>query len=332
MGLTSCFFLLTYATKYQPMSNNTYAIIGSGALGGFYGAKLQKAGLEVHFLLHSDYQHVVENGLIIKSQDGDFTLPKVNAYNDTNKMPKSDVIIVALKTTQNHLLPEIIPPLLTENSVVLLLQNGLGSEPEIAKIVGDDRVIGGVCNIAANKIGFGHIHHIDYSLIRIGKYATNYQSAGITDKMREIAKDFESAGVPVNLSEDLLSERWKKLVWNIPYNSLSVILNARTDEIMGDTNTRNLVTEIMQEVLEGAKSCQCQIPDSYIQKMLDHTDKLKPYLTSMKIDYDLQRPLEIEAIVANPLRMANKAGVNLPKIAMLYQQLKFLDARNRQNS
>ncbi|MGB3512039.1 MAG: putative 2-dehydropantoate 2-reductase [Microcoleaceae cyanobacterium] len=313
------------------MSKNTYAIIGSGALGGFYGAKLQKAGLEVHFLLRSDYQHVRENGLIIESKDGDFTLPQVNAYNDSNKMPKCDVIIVALKTTQNYILPELLLPLIKENSFVLLLQNGLGAEPEIAKIVGEQRVIGGVCNIASNKIGFGHILHLDYSLIRIGKYTNAYQPAGVNNKMREIAQDFESAGVPVNLTEDLLSERWKKLVWNIPYNSLSVILNARTDEMMGDSNTRNLVTEIMQEVVEGAKSCQCQIPDSYIQKMLDHTDKLKPYLTSMKVDYDLQRPLEIEGIIGNPFRMASQTGVKLIKIGMLYQQLKFLDARNRQD-
>ena len=313
------------------MSNNTYAIIGSGALGGFYGAKLQKAGLEVHFLLRSDYQHVLENGLIIESKDGDIILPQVNAYNDTNKMPKCDVIILALKTTQNHLFPELLPPLLKANSIVLLLQNGLGTEPEIAKIVGEDRVIGGVCNIAANKINAGHIRHLDYSLIRIGKYANGYRAAGMTDQMRQIAKDFESAGVPVNFNEDLLQERWKKLVWNIPYNSLSVILDARTDEMMGDINTRTLITEIMLEVLEGAKSCQRQIPDSYIQKMLDHTDQLKPYLTSMKIDYDRRRPLEVEGIVGNPLRMANAAGFNLPKIGMLYQQLKFLDAKNRQN-
>ncbi len=313
------------------MSKNTYAIIGSGALGGFYGAKLQKSGLEVHFLLHSDYQHVLVNGLIIESQDGDFHLSKVNAYNDVNKMPKCDIIIVALKATHNHLLPELLPPLLKENTVILLLQNGLGAEPEIASIIGEENVVGGACSLASNKVSFGHIHHIDYSQIRIGKYTKNYQPTAITDKMLEIAGDFENAGVPVNVSEDLLLERWKKLIWNIPYNSLSVILDARTDEIMADANTRNLVTEIMQEVIEGAKSCQRQIPNSYIQTMLDQTDKLKPYLTSMKIDYERRRLLEIEGIVGKPLQIASQAGVKLPKIGMLYQQLKFLDARNRQH-
>ena len=313
------------------MSNNTYAIIGSGALGGFYGAKLQKAGLEVHFLLHSDYHHVLQNGLIIKSKDGDFKLSQVNAYNNTNEMPKCDVILIGLKTTQNNLLAKFLPPLLKENTVVLLLQNGLSAEPEVAKIVGEQRLIGGISHLASNKLSFGYIHHIDDGSIRIGRYARNYQFAKITNKMREITHDFEIAGVPVYLTEDLLLERWKKLVWNIPYNSLSVILDARTNEIMGNANTINLVVEIMQEVLEGAKSCQRQIPDSYIQKMLDHTKKLQPYLTSMKIDYERRRPLEIEGIIGNPLRMAREAGIKLPKMGMLYQQLKFLDTRNIQN-
>ena len=279
------------------MSNNTYAIIGSGALGGFYGAKLQKAGLEVHFLLHSDYHHVLQNGLIIKSKDGDFKLSQVNAYNNTNEMPKCDVILIGLKTTQNNLLAKFLPPLLKENTVVLLLQNGLSAEPEVAKIVGEQRLIGGISHLASNKLSFGYIHHIDDGSIRIGRYARNYQFAKITNKMREITHDFEISGVPVYLTEDLLLERWKKLVWNIPYNSLSVILDARTNEIMGNANTINLVVEIMQEVLEGAKSCQRQIPDTYIQKMLDHTKKLQPYLTSMKIDYERRRPLEIEGII-----------------------------------
>lgn len=313
------------------MSNNTYAIIGSGTLGGFYGAKLQKAGLEVHFLLHSDYHHVLQNGLIIKSKDGDFKLSQVNAYNNTNEMPKCDVILIGLKTTQNNLLAKFLPPLLKENTVVLLLQNGLSAEPEVAKIVGEQRLIGGISHLASNKLSFGYIHHIDDGSIRIGRYARNYQFAKITNKMREITHDFEISGVPVYLTEDLLLERWKKLVWNIPYNSLSVILDARTNEIMGNANTINLVVEIMQEVLEGAKSCQRQIPDSYIQKMLDHTKKLQPYLTSMKIDYERRRPLEIEGIIGNPLRMAREAGIKLPKMGMLYQQLKFLDTRNIQN-
>lgn len=152
---------------------------------------------------------------------------------------------------------------------------------------------------------------------------------GITDRMQQISHDFQTAGISIELLEDLLLGRWKKLVWNIPYNGLSVVLNARTDELMADTYTRTLVEQLMYEVKAGAKSMGRNIPDSFIQTMLDYTVKMKPYRTSMKIDYDECRPLEVEAIVGNPLHKAQEVGVNLPQINCLYHQLKFLDGRNR---
>ncbi|QSV63281.1 MAG: putative 2-dehydropantoate 2-reductase [Dolichospermum sp. DL01] len=314
------------------MDKRTYAILGTGALGGFYGAKLQKSGLEVHYLLKSDYQQVSEHGLIIESKDGDFTLPQVNAYNDVDKMPQCDVVIVSLKTTQNQLLSNLLPPIVKDDGVVLVLQNGLGIEAEIAEIVSNVHVIGGLCFLCSNKVAPGHIHHLDYGQITLGEYKSNYQSTGITKKMQEIAADFENAGISIELLEDLLLGRWKKLVWNIPYNGLSVILDARTDELMTDIYTRQLVESLMWEVVAGAKSTGRIIPESFIETMLDYTMKMKPYRTSMKIDFDEKRPLEIEAIFGNPLRKAAAEGVNLQQIRCLYQQLKFLDRRSRNDN
>ncbi|MCG5059217.1 MAG: putative 2-dehydropantoate 2-reductase [Limnoraphis sp. WC205] len=311
------------------MSTRSYAILGTGAIGGFYGAKLQQLGIDVHFLLHSDYQQVFRQGLSIESPTGSFTLFPVQAYNDPQKMPACDVVIVALKTTQNHLLPQLLPPVVKEDGVVLILQNGLGIEPQVAEIVNAKRVIGGLCFICSNKVGKGHIRHLDYGMITMGEYNENYQPGGITPRIQQIAEDFNNAGIPVELSENLLLARWKKLVWNIPYNGLSVVLNAKTDELMNAPDSRILVEEIMREVLRGAKGYDCMISEEFIQKMLNHTEKMTPYLTSMKLDYDEKRPLEIEAIIGNPWRMATEKGVDLPYIGMLYRQLKFLDYQNR---
>ena len=308
---------------------NTYAIIGTGALGGFYGAKLQKAGLDVHFLLRSDYEYVINHGLVVESKDGDFTLPSVNAYNEVAKMPQCDVVIVALKTTHNHLLPQMLPSVVKNDGVVLLLQNGLGIEEEVAAIVGSNRVIGGLCFLCSNKISPGHIHHLDYGQISVGEYASNYVPVGITDRMKNIAHDFETAGITIKFAEDLLLARWQKLVWNIPYNGLSVILNATTAQLMADANTRHLIEQLMQEVVAGAKSSGRVIPQNFVQLMLDYTENMKPYRTSMKIDYDEKRPLEVEGIFGNPLRTAKANGVDLPQIDCLYQQLKFLDRRHQ---
>jgi 2-dehydropantoate 2-reductase len=298
-------------------------------LGGYYGACLQRAGLDVHFLLRSDYSHVCQHGLAVESPDGDFTLSQVNAYQDVKDMPRCDVVAIALKTTQNHLLPQLLPPVLKEDGVVLVLQNGLGIEDAVAEIVGSHRVIGGMCFVCANKLAPGRIRHLDYKAIALGEYTANYQTAGITARIQQIAADFESAGIPIDLAEDLLLARWQKLVWNIPYNGLSVVLDARTDELMADVSTRPLVEDLMAEVVAGASQFDRYIPASFVQNMLDRTMKMKPYNTSMKIDYDLKRPLEVEAIFGNPLRTAQQAGANLSQIRTLYRQLKFLDGRNQ---
>lgn len=310
------------------MGKRTYGIIGTGALGGFYGAKLQQAGLEVHFLLRSDYLEVTQSGLVVDSKDGNFVLQQVKTYNDVKKMPQCDVVVVALKTTQNHLLSLLLPPIIQANGAVLVLQNGIGVEEEVMRIVPHVEVIGGLCFLCANKVGPGHILHLDYGQIILGAYSANYQAVGITDKMQQIAADLEEAGISMELTPDLLLGRWQKLVWNIPYNGLSVILNARTDELMANPHTCKLVEQLMSEVLMGAKSSDRLIPESFMQKMLEHTVKMKPYRTSMKVDYDQGRPLEIEAIFGNPLRKAKLAGVDLPKISCLYHQLKFLDSKS----
>ena len=309
------------------LSGLNYAIIGTGALGGYYGARLQQAGAEVHYLLRSDYDHVCQFGLVVESPDGDVNLPQVNAYRDVANMPPCDVVVVALKTTQNHLLPQLLPPVLKPNGVVLVLQNGLGVEAAVADVVGAKRVIGGLCFLCSNKVGAGHIRHLDYKKIEIGEYDITGQAKGVSDRMRAIAADFERAGIPIALAADLVLARWKKLMWNIPFNGLSVVLDATTAEMMLDDHARQLATDLMTEVMMGAAGQGRQIPPGFQEEMLEHTAEMKPYRTSMKIDYDAARPLEVEAMYGAPLKAAQAGNMRLPKVMALYQQLKFLDGR-----
>jgi len=302
-----------------------YAIIGTGAVGGFYGARLQQSGIEVHFLLHSDYTTVCQQGLTLNSPQGDFTLKSVHAHQTVHTMPRCEVVIVSLKTVHNDLLAHWLPAIIAENGVVLTLQNGLGIEADLAAIVGAQRVMGGLCFLCAHKVAPGHICHLDYGTITLGDYAAGYTAAGINTRMQQIAADWERAGLTMQLTEDLLLTRWKKLIWNIPFNGLSVILNATTAEMMADEAICTLVRQIMQEVVYAAAQCsQRQIPHSFIDKMLTDTAKMKSYKTSMKLDYEHGHPLELESILARPLQLAAQIGLELPKITMLYQQLLFL--------
>ncbi|PSO48114.1 MAG: putative 2-dehydropantoate 2-reductase [Cyanobacteria bacterium SW_9_44_58] len=312
------------------MSKRRYAIIGTGAIGGFYGACLQQAGLEVHFLLRSDYTVVKEQGLIVHSaQFGEFTLPTVNAYRDVAQMPPCDVVVVALKATQNQILPEILPHVVKEDGVVLLLQNGLGAEDKIAEIV-NTPIVGGLCFICVNKVAPGKIVHLDYGSIKFAEYSSKQQPSGITDNLHAIAHDFQQAGITTETSDDLLQTRWEKLAWNIPFNGLSALLNATTAELMANKATRSLAETLAMEVAQGATANNRHLSAEYLQNLMERTEKMKPYHTSMKLDRDANRPLEVEAIFGNPLEVATEKGMHLPHIAMLYQQLRFVDWKIQQ--
>jgi 2-dehydropantoate 2-reductase len=146
--------------------------------------------------------------------------------------------------------------------------------------------------------------------------------------MRAISQDFASAGIQVDVREDLVLARWQKLVWNVPMSGLSVVLDADTHALMANPHTRALIEDIMHEVVAGARSCGRHIKDSFVQKMVDMTLAMAPYRASMKVDFDEHKPMEVEAIYGNPLRAARDAGAAMPIIETLYRQLKFLDARN----
>ena len=312
------------------MPPTRYAIIGTGAVGGFYGGRLARAGFDVHFLLHSDFDHVREHGLIVESVDGDFALPRVNAYADARDLPPADVVVVALKTTQNHLLGELLPTPAGGEGTVLVLQNGLGVEQQAAEIVGPERVMGGLCFLCSNREGPGHIRHLDYGFVTLGDFSADGRAIGVSERMRAVAGDLNSAGIRTEFAEDLVLARWRKLVWNIPFNGLSVVLDAMIDRIMNDGDTRSLVEDLMGEVARGARACGRDIDEDFIEYILGLTEKMTPYRTSMKIDCDSRREMEVEAIFGAPLQAAQQAGADCPLIEMLYRQLKYIDSRNRQ--
>lgn len=304
-------------------------VIGAGAVGGYYGAKLSSNGFEVHFLLHSDFEHVCRHGLWVESKDGDINLTSVNAYNDAGRMPLCDMVIVALKATQNHILKDILPKAVKQDGIVVLLQNGLGGEEDIAAICPDATVIGGLCFLCSNKVGPGHIRHLDYGSIRMGEYRPDNKPAGITKALEHAAEIFGRAAIPIHLTDNLPMARWEKLVWNIPFNGLSVILDADTRQMIDSESSRHLIAAIMDEVIEGAKHCGIRIKPEFSDLMLKATRQMVAYKPSMKLDFEANRPLEIDMIYHRPIQAARHAGFDMCMSRVIAAQLEFLDAKNR---
>ncbi len=308
----------------------SYAILGVGALGGYYGACLARAGADVHFLLRSDHGHVAAHGLNVTSaHHGDLSIARPAAHRDPRDVPRCDVVIVSLKTTQNHVLTQVLPHLVKDDdTVVLVLQNGLHPERDAAAVVGHDRVLGGLCFLCSNKTGPGTIRHLDYGRIALARHTPDGAPGGVTDAMRAVAEDFADTPVPITLFDDLVLARWKKLVWNVPYNGLSVVHRTTTDHLMADPGLRREVETLMEEVVAMAEAAAGRtIEPAFIRQMLDDTLNMEPYRTSMMLDHDAGREMEVEAIYGDPLRAAAKAEHTPPRLAQLYDQLTAINRR-----
>jgi 2-dehydropantoate 2-reductase len=301
-----------------------YAVIGTGAIGGYYGAMLARNGTDVHFLLHSDYQHVSEEGLRIDSINGNFNVA-VNAYAKPEDMPLCDVAIVALKTTNNHLLEVLLPQVVKHNGIVVIMQNGLAVEQVAADILPQASIIGGLCFIGSTKIGPGHIKHSDFGMVSLGHYIKDESAAGITPELGLVTEDFLACGIDVKPIENLFFLRWQKLVWNVPFNGLSVVLNSSTAELLRQHDSRELIKSIMLEVIAAANACGQTLSASLAESMLVNTEtNMQDYAPSMKVDYEHNRPLEINAIYQSMIDRAARSGADMKLARMLAQQLQFL--------
>ncbi|MBQ0047721.1 MAG: putative 2-dehydropantoate 2-reductase [Prevotellaceae bacterium] len=297
-----------------------YSIIGTGGIGGYYGGRLAQAGHNVHFLLHSDYEHVKQHGLRVDSVNGDFHLANPNIYNDAKKMPVSDVVVVCLKTTNNHLLPELLQTVADEHTIVILIQNGIGVEEDAQNMLPELQLVAGLAFICTAKVAPGHINHQCYGQINLGNYSCNNETL-----LQQIAEDFTQAGIPAAIV-DYKEARWKKAVWNMPFNGMTVALNTQTDILLKNPATRQLIREQMMEIVNAAKHQGINgVDEAFVDKMISMTDEMTPYSPSMKLDYDFHRPMEINYIYSRPLKIARSAGMPMPKLEMLEAELRFLE-------
>ncbi|WP_413794656.1 MULTISPECIES: putative 2-dehydropantoate 2-reductase [unclassified Pseudomonas] len=307
-------------------------MIGTGAIGGFYGVMLARAGFDVHFLLRSEFAAVAEAGLRVDSAvHGALALNPVHAYRSAADMPPCDWLLVGAKTTSNADLAPAIAQAAADGAKVLLLQNGLDVEDDLRPLLPDSlHLLGGLCLICVHRVGPGVIAHQALGAVNVGYHSG--PSADQAQRMaivEETAMLFRSAGIDAQAMAGLQQARWQKLVWNVPYNGLSVLLGASTTPLMANGHSRELIQALMGEVVRGAQACGHHIAPGYAEYLFAMTEKMPDYWPSMYHDYSHKRALELDAIYGRPLAAAKAAGCELPRIEALYQALAFMDRNNR---
>ncbi|MBO3276956.1 putative 2-dehydropantoate 2-reductase [Pseudomonas schmalbachii] len=314
------------------LANTRVGIIGAGAIGGFFGMLLARAGAPVHFLFRSDFATVREHGLQLQSkQFGDYRPQPLHAYADAADMPPCDWLLVAAKTTGNPALAPVINQVAAPGAKVVLLQNGLSVEDAMRPLLRDDlHLLGGLCFVSAHRRGNGVVEHVAGARLTLGYHSGATTAAEAQTVLDEGAALFAASGIDAKPMADIAHARWQKLLLNIPLNGLSVVVQSGSLAMMSHPQTRALVRELMEEVAAGAAACGHPLSAASLEQAWAATDVKADYHPSMYLDFAAKRPLELEAIYAAPLAEVARVGFAMPKIEMLYQMLSFLDARNRQ--
>lgn len=302
----------------------TILVIGAGAIGAYYGGRLAQVGADVSVAVRSDYDFLQSQPYQIKSCDGDFEFVPSQVIRTAGEyVGNPDYVIVATKVLPGTDTVELLRGAVHENTAIVLMQNGAEIEQNIASAYPDNEIISVLCFICSGRTAPGHIHHQDYGHIAIGSFPQ-----GKTKKLIKLGELFQNAGVKCEVSENAVQARWKKLVWNAPYNPLSVLAGCvDTKQIMDNSWTAELARNIMEEVYTIAKAVGAEFDHSFIQQNIDATMKMKAYKPSMLLDYENGREMEVEAILGNTVKAARRVGVETPRIDSLYALLQLINSK-----
>lgn len=288
-------------------------MVGAGAIGCYYGARLARNGHDVSFLMRTDLAHVREHGLKIQSRAGDFFLPEVQAFGSTAEIGPCDLVFISLKTTSNAALTELLPPLIQPGTLVVTLQNGLGNEEFLSTLVPASNILGGVCFVCINRLSKGVISHTSDGDIALGEFTGPSQP-----RTQAIGAMLNAAGIPCRVEDSLAAVRWRKLVWNIPFNGLAIAGGGiTTKDILADPALKAATQALMEETVAAAAALGHQLPEGCADFQFQRTPPMGPYRPSSMIDFVEGREVEVEAIWGEPCRQAKAAGASVGHMEML---------------
>jgi 2-dehydropantoate 2-reductase len=294
--------------------NNKVLIVGTGAIGGFYGGLLAKAGANVSVVCRSDYQVVKQQGYRIESHalGGWQFMPSQVLLAAADFDGQADYLILCSKVTADIDRVALISDAVTPHTAIVLIQNGVEIEQELQQAFPDNPLISGLAFICCNRLAPAQISHLAYGKLILGNL-----SAGDQPKTLHLRDLFRQAGIECEISDDIIASRWQKCVWNAPFNPLSVLSGGLATQAILQ-NQENFVRRVMLEVCSIANACGHPLPKDIVENHIALTRDMPPYKTSMLLDYERGQTMETEAILGNAMRAAQRQGVDCPCLQSLY--------------
>jgi len=294
-------------------------IVGAGAIGSFYGAILKKAGCSVSTVLRSDYDAVRAQGIRILSPLGDLSYEPDHVYRDGDLPEETpDFLILCVKVLPGVDRVALVAPWLGENTRLVLIENGLDIEKELADAYPDNPLISCLAFIAVSRTESGVVEHKAYGKLVMGRYPE-----GVDESCRVLSQLFIDGGIKIDLTERVVGERWRKCLWNTPFNPLSVIANgADTRTILDTAGGEELIRAMMREVMDVAAAEGYPMDEALIDQNITGTRKMPAYKNSMALDYLNDRPIEREAVLGNVVTLAKRRSIAVPHLNTVLVTLK----------
>jgi len=303
------------------------AIIGTGGIGGYFGAKLAQAGNQVSFLARGAHLATIkEEGLHVQSVDGDFHLPKVRATDTIAELGKADLIILGVKAWQVKEVAPELPAIMHEQSRVLPLQNGIMAADELSQSVPESQILGGLCRIISLVKAPGVIQHKGVTpTIVFGEF--HRERSADTQKLQAL---FSEAGIKSKVTDDITAELWKKFI-SICISGLLAVTRTTYGEIRELPETRELMIELLEEVYALSQKAGVNIPDTFIPKTVSFIDTF-PYHSASSLTRDVLqgRPSEIEYQNGTVVRLGKQYGIPTPVNRFVYNCILPMEKRVRE--
>ena len=311
--------------------NSSYALVGPGAVGLYYGGLLAESGAALHVLARSDAAILQQQGIALRSVDpsnyelvNERLITPAQVSTDAQAIGPVDCVVVAAKSTYNEKLIDDLQALIEPGrTVILTLQNGVGNGEFFARHFPENPILCGLCFVCVNRTAPAVVENYHPGRVEFGS---------LNDAWPELVKSvvdiFNHAGVKAVGADSLDASLWRKLCWNIPFNGLSIAAGGvTTDHLLADADIAARARRLMEEVREAAALSGHVIPDKFIQGQFDVTEKMGAYQPSSLIDYLAGRPVEVDAIWGEPLRRGLALGAVMPELTKLVGELKELVGR-----
>lgn len=294
-------------------------IIGTGAVGCFYGSLLARTGARVSVMARSDHAVIQEHGIEIHSDTplGTYHFHPA-AVLRMGELPDEmpDYVLLCIKVTEEADRVALLKPVLGRQTRIVLISNGVEIEDEIHQAFPDQPLISGLAFICVTRTAPGKIWHQSQGRLVLGDYP-----GGISEETRLLVETFRHTGISCHASSDITTARWQKCLWNAAFNPVSV-LSGGLDTARILLSQEPFIRAIMEEICQIAAACGHPLDTDLVSKMIDNTRTMPPYKTSMLHDFEAGRPLETEAIIGNAVRAARRTGVSAPRLESLYALMK----------